>query len=104
MSDAFVKVGQLNDFLSGSMKKVSVSGENVLVVNVDGKLFAIGDTCTHRGCSLDEGELEGNIVTCPCHGGQFDVTNGKVVGPPPSEDEPPYEVEIRGTDVLVGMK
>jgi nitrite reductase/ring-hydroxylating ferredoxin subunit len=104
MSDPFVKVGQLNDFLSGSMKKISVSGEDVLVANVGDKLFAIGNTCTHRGCSLDEGELEGNIVTCPCHGGQFDVANGKVVGPPPSKDEPSYEVEIRGTDVLVGRK
>lgn len=86
------------------MKKVSVSDEHVLVANVAGKLYAIGNTCTHRGCSLDEGELEGNIVTCPCHGGQFDVTNGKVVAPPPSKDEPQYEVEIQGTDVLVGKK
>jgi len=101
MSDAFVKVGLLNDFPSGTMKKVSVSGQDVLVANIGGKLYAIGNSCTHRGGPLDEGELEGNKVTCPWHGGQFDVTNGKVAAPPPTTDEPSYEVEIRGTDVFV---
>ena len=104
LSDAFVKVGQTDDFPSGSMKKVNVGGADVLVANVDGKIFAIGDTCTHQGGPLDEGELAGSVVTCPWHGGQFDVTTGKVLEPPPRVDEPSYEVKIQGTDVLLKKK
>lgn len=104
MSDAAIKVGQLNDFPSGSMKKISVAGDDVLLANVEGKLYAIGNTCTHRGGPLDEGELEGNIVTCPWHGGTFDVVSGKVLDPPPTSDPSHYEVQIQGNDVLIKKK
>jgi nitrite reductase/ring-hydroxylating ferredoxin subunit len=101
MSEGFVKVGQVVDFPVGSMRKVSVSGEDVLVVNVGGTLFAVTNTCTHRGGPLDEGELEENTVTCPWHGGQFDVTSGRVVGPPPRKDEVPFDVRVEGADVFL---
>jgi len=97
----FVRVGQLTDFPSGSPKTVQVAGRDVLVVNAAGKLFAIGNTCTHRGGPLNEGTLDDNIVTCPWHGGQFDITTGKVIGPPPRTDEPTYSVKIEGNDVLI---
>ena len=97
----FVRVGQLTDFPSGSLKMVEIAGKQVLVVNVAGKLFAIENTCTHRGGPLNEGTLEDNVVTCPWHGGQFDVTTGKVVGPPPRTDELTYSVRIQGNDVMI---
>lgn len=101
MSSAFVKVGKVSDIPSGGMLTVLVGEESVLVANVAGKLYAIGDTCTHRGCSLGEGVLEGGVVTCPCHGGRFDVTTGEVKGPPPSAPEPVYEVKVEGSEILV---
>lgn len=104
MSEGYVKVGQISEFLEGSMKKVQVGGEDVLVANVGGKLYAITATCTHRGGPLDEGELNGTVVVCPWHGGQFDVTTGKVVSPPPMRDEVPFEVQIQGSDVLLKKK
>jgi len=104
MNEGFVKVGQLSDFAIGSMKKVFVNGEDVLVANIDGVLCAIGNSCTHLGGPLDEGELQGSVVTCPWHGGQFDVRNGKILAPPPTADEHSYEVKIQGTDVLVKKK
>ncbi len=104
MSDEFVKVGQKDDFSLGAVKKVNVGGEDVLVANVDGQLYAIASSCTHQGGPLDEGELEGTVVTCPWHGGQFDVTTGKVLEPPPRADEPSFEVKIQGTDVLLKKK
>ena len=104
LSDAFVKVGQKDDFPSGSMKKVNVGGVDVLVANVDGQMYAIANTCTHQGGPLDEGELEGTVVTCPWHGGQFDVASGKVLEPPPRADESSFEVKIQGTDVLLKKK
>lgn len=104
MSGAVVKVGQVTDFPVGSLKKVSVGSEEVLVANVGGTLHAITSKCTHRGGPLHEGELSGNVVTCPWHGGQFDVTTGKVVGPPPMKDESSFDVRVEGTDVLLKKK
>jgi nitrite reductase/ring-hydroxylating ferredoxin subunit len=104
MSDGYVKVGQVGDFPAGSLKKVVVNGEDVVVGNVGGKLYAIGDRCTHRGGPLNEGELEGTTVTCPWHGGQFDLANGKVLGPPPLEDEMSFDVMIEASSVLLKKK
>jgi len=104
MSEGYVKVGQVAEFPAGSLKKVVFGGEDVLVANVGGKIYAITNTCTHRGGPLNEGELEGSTVICPWHGGQFDVTTGKVVGPPPMKDEIPFDVRIEGSDVLMKRK
>jgi len=104
MSEGFVRVGQLPDFPAGKLKKVKVRGEDVVVANIDGKIYAITATCTHRGGPLDEGELEGTTIICPWHGGQFDMTTGKVVSPPPMKDEAAFDVQIQGSDVLLKKK
>ena len=101
MSEGYVKVGVVNDFPAGSLKPVTVQGEDVVVANVEGELFAITAKCTHRGGPLNEGELEGNTIICPWHGGRFDVTTGKVLSPPPMKDETSYNVRVEGTDVLL---
>jgi len=104
MSEAFVKIGSLDDFPAGSMKKVQVHDEDLLVANISGKIYAIGDKCTHRGCSLSEGTMEGTTVICPCHEGHFDLTTGKVTAPPPKKDASSCEVQLQGSDVLVRKK
>lgn len=104
MSEGYVKVGRLGEFPAGMLKKVQLGGEYVLVANVGGKIYAISNTCTHRGGPLDEGELKGNIVTCPWHGGQFEVTTGKVVSPSPTKDEVSFDIRIHASDVLLKKK
>jgi nitrite reductase/ring-hydroxylating ferredoxin subunit len=104
MSEGYVKAGQVADFPKGSLKKVIVAGEEVLIANVGGALYAITNKCTHRGGPLNEGELEGAVVVCPWHGGRFDVTNGKVVGPPPMRDEVSFSVRIEGAEVFLKKK
>jgi nitrite reductase/ring-hydroxylating ferredoxin subunit len=95
-------IGKVSDVAPGHLVAVDVNGEQVAVANVEGHLYAIGDTCTHRGCSLAEGELSGAVVTCHCHGGQFDVTNGEVVGGPPREPEKTYSVQLTGDEFRIG--
>lgn len=104
MTDGYVKVGELAGFPAGSMKKVTVGGEDVVVGNLGGKLYAITNKCTHRGGPLNEGELEGGTVTCPWHGGQFDLTTGKVLAPPPMRDAVSFDVLIEGSNVLLKRK
>jgi nitrite reductase/ring-hydroxylating ferredoxin subunit len=101
MSNGFVKVGRIDDFPEGKLTKVQVKGEEVVLAKVDGRIHAIVDSCTHRGAPLHEGQLEGTIVTCPWHGGQFDVTSGKAISPPPMKDAVGFDVDINGSDVLL---
>ena len=95
-------VGKVSSVTPGRLLAIEMDGMPVAVANVDGQLFAIGDSCTHRGCSLADGELAGTTVTCPCHGGQFDLTNGTVVGGPPRESIETYPVRIVGDEFHIG--
>jgi nitrite reductase/ring-hydroxylating ferredoxin subunit len=101
MTDGFVVIGRTETFPEGKLKKVQVAGEDVVVAKLGGKIYAIAASCTHRGAPLDEGELEGTTITCPWHGGQFDITTGKVVSPPPMKDEASFDVQIQGSEVLL---
>jgi nitrite reductase/ring-hydroxylating ferredoxin subunit len=69
MSDEFIAVGMMDDFPEGKLRNVKVAGEDVVVANVGGRLYAISECCTHKGAPLAEGELEGTVVICPWHGG-----------------------------------
>lgn len=100
----FIKLFKTSDLAKGSKKAVFVGGKRLVVANIEGTYFAMDDTCTHAGCSLgSEGYLEGKIITCGCHGGQFDITTGKVVSLPPTVDEHTYEVKVEGDDVMVAI-
>ena len=102
-----VKLGAASDFPEGKMKKVEVNGKEILIANIDGKLYAIGDVCTHEECSLSDGMLQKDIVVCPCHYAHFDVKTGKNVEKPFTGedigDEPAYEIEVEGNDVFIVM-
>lgn len=78
MKDRF-KLFEATELREGEMRRAEADGRRILVARINGRLYAIGDKCTHMGCSLSEGQLEDTVVTCPCHGTRFDVTSGKVV-------------------------
>lgn len=96
----FVRVGRVDAVASGEMRVFEVAGAAVNIANADGRLYAFDDTCTHAGCSLADGELEGTTVTCSCHGSQFDVTSGAVVRGPAERPVRSRAVRIEGEDLL----
>lgn len=98
----FVKVAGLNDVKPGQGITVNTNGVDIALFNVDGKFYAIENTCPHRGGPLGEGMLEGNVVACPWHGWRFDVTTG--VSPVmASVSVARFEVKIEGDDVFVNV-
>jgi len=101
LSEDFVKVADTKNIQPSHMKEVHVDGENICLVNVDGKYYAIGSICTHEGGPLADGTLEGYEVECPWHGSKFDVRTGDVTNPPASEPEPSYEVKVDGSNILI---
>jgi nitrite reductase (NADH) small subunit len=96
----FVKVCKTSDVPAGSGRTVDVKGKPVAVFNVHGNFYAISDTCVHRGGPLGEGELEGNIVTCPWHGWRYDVTTGTNATNPAVPIEK-FQIKVEGDDLLV---
>ncbi len=97
----FVKVAKTGDVALGSAKMVEAGGKKIAIFNVEGKYYAIDNTCTHRGGPLAEGALEGKEVTCPWHGAVFDVTTGEVLGPPAPKPVSRYDVRVSGKDIEV---
>lgn len=97
----FVKVAELAGFEPGMVKYSEIGGRSIAVANVDGSLYAIDSECTHRSGPLAEGELSGEVLTCPWHGGQFNVKTGEVVRVPPQQNVRSYAVKIEGGDILV---
>ncbi len=75
MSD-WHKVAAVTDVPVGTGKEIAVNGRLVALFNVDGEFNAMDGICAHQGGPLGKGNLIGNVVTCPWHGWQFDVTAG----------------------------
>ena len=94
-------VARASEIREGEMHVVDVAGSKVALTRIDGDLHAFEDTCTHAGCSLASGELDGTVVSCPCHGSRFDVTSGAVIRGPARRPVRRYVVRTEGEDVLV---
>jgi nitrite reductase/ring-hydroxylating ferredoxin subunit len=78
----------------GELAAFDVDGARVAIANVGGTFHAFGDTCTHLHCSLAEGKLDGTVVTCACHGSQFDVTTGEVLRGPAQTPVRSYSARV----------
>ena len=96
----WIKVASEADIPDGGCKQVEVSGEPVAVFNIAGTMCAVHNTCLHRGGPLAEGELSGDVVTCPWHGWQYDVTTGQCRTNPAAKLRT-FEVKVDGGDVFV---
>lgn len=83
MSPQPIKVCNVNDVPQPGIRAFAVGGRDVLIVRTsDGAFAAVGAKCTHRGAPLAEGTLDGNTVTCPWHGSQFEMPTGKLTRGP----------------------
>ena len=98
----FVKIAEVSDIAAGEMKVVEVGGERVLLVNVEGNVYACDDICSHAFASLSEGDLNGVEVECPLHGSAFNVVTGEAITPPADESIKVYQLRIEGQDILLG--
>jgi nitrite reductase/ring-hydroxylating ferredoxin subunit len=99
----FIKVAALDDVGEGEMYPIEVDGEPVCLTRVEGTIYAFTDNCTHISGPLNEGELEGCVVTCPWHGAQFDVRNGKVVRGPARQDLYTYPVKVEDNAICISL-
>lgn len=101
----FVKVATTGEFEgTGAGKLVEANGQDIAVFKVDGSYHAIENTCPHAGGPLAEGELEGEVVTCPWHGSKFNVKTGAVLAPPANRGVKSFPVRVTGNDVEIEVE
>src|SRR5579872_7445441 len=98
-SDSMIllRAARKDEVPAGTIREFQVDGKTLSIANVDGKFYAIDNTCLHRGGPLGQGTLSHSVVTCPWHGWQYDVTNGKLMANP-TVGVACYKVEVRGED------
>ena len=97
-----VQVAKAEDVAPGSGIVAEVNGKSLAVFNVDGSFFVIDNTCVHRGGPLGEGELEGEVVTCPWHAWDYNVITGACINNP-SACVKAYPVVVEGSEVKVEL-
>ena len=114
------------------MKHVEEGDTEILLANIGGKIYAVGDRCGHMNARLSMGRLQGTTVICPLHASQFDVTTGKnikepvltsipgaekvpelkkyserldkIISPVKTYDLPTFNVKVEGEGILVDIK
>jgi 3-phenylpropionate/trans-cinnamate dioxygenase ferredoxin subunit len=91
----------LDELEGRELAAFDVSGNRIAIAKTGDSYYAFDDTCTHEGCSLAEGKLEGTTVTCPCHGSQFNVTTGDVLRGPAREPVRSFRVRLEDNTLQV---
>ena len=97
----FLRLARVSELPDGAMK--IVFNDLVVLANTAGRLHAFGNVCPHAAGPIGEGWLEGCIVECPWHNGQWDITTGKALTELATADIPVFEVRVVGDDIEVRL-
>ena len=96
-----IELCNADDVAVGTALKVEKDGLTVAVFNVDGEYFVTDDLCTHGPGSLSEGYIDGDVVECNFHNGQFNIKTGEVVAPPCMVPVRTYKAVVENGRVLI---
>jgi 3-phenylpropionate/trans-cinnamate dioxygenase ferredoxin subunit len=99
----FVEIAPASELPNGERLFVELGDKPIVIFNIAGQLFAIGDVCSHDDGPLGDGVVEGHNVVCPRHGAEFDVQTGKAMAMPAVIDIPAYSVLVRDGTIFVGI-
>jgi 3-phenylpropionate/trans-cinnamate dioxygenase ferredoxin subunit len=99
----FVTIASEDEIKPGERLFLEIDSESIVVFNIAGEFFAIGDVCSHDDGPVGDGDLEGYEVICPRHGARFDVRNGLVLSLPAIVDIPAYPVRVVDGEIEVGL-
>jgi len=100
----YVEVINIIDVPPGQRIFVEIDGQPIIIINNNGKINAISDTCTHDYGPLGDGDVVDNQIVCPRHGARFDLSTGKVMGLPAVSDIDVFHIKIVDGMILVGIQ
>jgi len=85
----------------GEVIKIEKGDLELAVYHVDGDFFVTDNACTHGPGEMSEGYLEGHVIECDFHQGQFDIRDGHVVAPPCIVELKTYKVAPHDSAVVI---
>jgi len=101
MAEKFIPVAKVGDVKPGAAIVVEAGFQEIALCNVDGRIHAVDNICTHADERLGPCALEGCAIECPRHGALFDVRTGEVLSMPASHPLAVYETKIEGDAIFV---
>ncbi len=100
-TDNLIELCAKDDIAEGEILKVETGDLELAVYRVEDRFYVTDNECTHGPGELSEGYLEGHIIECDFHQGQFDIRNGEVVAPPCILNLKTYTVVPHDTEVVI---
>jgi len=100
----FLEIAPADQLPEGERVFIEVEGKSIVIFNLAGTLFAIGDVCSHDNGPVGDGDIEENEIICPRHGGRFDLRTGKATSLPAVMDIPAYPVRVRAGMIEIGLQ
>jgi len=99
----FVEIAPVSELPNGERLFIEIGGVPIVIFNIAGQFYSIGDICSHDDGPVGEGDIEGFNITCPRHGAEFDIKTGKAVQMPAVVDIPAYPVKVENGMIHVGI-
>jgi 3-phenylpropionate/trans-cinnamate dioxygenase ferredoxin subunit len=99
----FTEIAPASELHNGERLFVEIGDKPIVIFNIAGQFFAIGDVCSHDDGPLGDGMIEGYHVVCPRHGAEFDLRTGQAVQMPAVVDIPAYPVKIKDGTIFIGL-
>jgi nitrite reductase/ring-hydroxylating ferredoxin subunit len=96
-----VELCKADQVAAGTARRAEAFGLTLAVFNVDGEFYVTDDACTHGPGSLSEGFIDGDVVECNFHNGQFDIKSGEIVSPPCMTPVKTYTTAVEGGTVFI---
>jgi nitrite reductase/ring-hydroxylating ferredoxin subunit len=85
---------KISDVPNFGKKVVSVIGQEILLINIKGEIFASENECPHQGSPLHSGIVKEGYISCPRHGYRFDLKSGNCL------DNPAFTLKIYPVQIL----
>jgi 3-phenylpropionate/trans-cinnamate dioxygenase ferredoxin subunit len=99
----FVQIAPQSDLPSGERLFVEVDEKKIVIFNLGGNLYALGDVCSHDDGPVGDGEIDGTDIVCPRHGAHFDIRSGEALLLPAAVDIPAYPVRVVDGMIEIGF-
>lgn len=92
------------ELFDGYKQAFNVNGIAVLLIQTEGKIYAIQNKCGHFGIALDTGYVTGTRIRCAQHGAEFDLCSGKVTNHVVAQCDPVRTFVVVSRDGHVGIE
>lgn len=99
----FVPILPCDQLGVGERLFIEIDNQPIVLLNIEGEIFAIADKCSHDDGPLGDGEINDHIIKCPRHGATFDIKTGKVLSLPAIIDIQAFPVKIIDGEINIGI-